>query len=196
MSKKENMTIKEALSKIRRQGKDKETVYYFYVTDNRRRLVGVVTVRDLLLAEEDKTIKDVMEENVISINTHTDKPGISAIFDRGIVTYTNRAKIEELGVKKETLEKYTEYSLECAYEMAEGLYKVSGSDLCVSFTGIAGPDGGTEENPVGTYYIGICYKGNCKTYKFYEHRPGRDIVRNSAVQLMFRTIYKTIQGLA
>ena len=79
---KENMTIKEALSKIRRQGKDKETVYYFYVTDNRRRLVGVVTVRDLLLAEEDKTIKDVMEENVISINTHTDKEEVAQMFDK------------------------------------------------------------------------------------------------------------------
>ena len=125
--------------------------------------------------------------------TVTDKPGISAIFDRGIVTYCNKAKIEELGVNPETIDKYTEISAETAYEMAEGLHKVTGSDVCISVTGLAGPDGGTEENPVGTYYIGLWYNGKCNAYKFYEKRKSRDNIRNSAVQFMFRTIYEAIK---
>jgi len=125
----------------------------------------------------------------------TDMPGISSVFNRGIVTYTNEAKMQELGVKEETLQKYTEYSHQCAYEMADGLHNVSGSDICISVTGIAGPDGGTEENPAGTYYIGIWYNGECKTYKHFEKRVRRDNVRNSAMEMMFRHIYKTINGI-
>jgi nicotinamide-nucleotide amidase len=85
--------------------------------------------------------------------TMTEVPGISAVFDRGFVTYSNKAKMEELGVKSETLEKYGAVSEETAIEMAEGVRKVTGSRLCVSVTGIAGPDGGTEEKPVGLVYI-------------------------------------------
>lgn len=85
--------------------------------------------------------------------TLTEVPGISSVFDRGFVTYSNQAKMDELGVKAETLEKFGAVSEETAVEMAEGLKKVTGSRLCISVTGIAGPDGGTEEKPVGLVYI-------------------------------------------
>lgn len=87
----------------------------------------------------------------------TDIPGVSAIFDRGLVTYSNEAKMEELGVKRETLEKYGAVSEQTALEMAEGLKRVSGSDVCVSVTGIAGPGGATDTKPVGLVYIGLVY---------------------------------------
>lgn len=89
----------------------------------------------------------------------TDIPGISQAFERGIVTYSNRAKTEELGVKEETLKKFGAVSSETALEMAKGLKAKTGSDICVSVTGIAGPDGGTAEKPVGLVYIGLCYEG-------------------------------------
>ncbi|MDO4546074.1 MAG: competence/damage-inducible protein A [Bacillota bacterium] len=94
----------------------------------------------------------------------TDVPGISQCFQRGLVTYSNEAKMEELGVRKETLDKYGAVSEETALEMVEGLKKVSGSDVCISVTGVAGPDGGTEEKPVGLVYIGFLYgdKKLCK----------------------------------
>lgn len=85
--------------------------------------------------------------------TMTEVPGISAVFDRGYITYSNKAKMEELGVRAETLEKFGAVSVETAIEMAEGLKKATGSRLCISVTGIAGPDGGTEEKPVGLVYI-------------------------------------------
>jgi nicotinamide-nucleotide amidase len=99
--------------------------------------------------------------------TMTEVPGISAVFDRGFVTYSNIAKMEELGVKAETLEKYGAVSEETAVEMAEGVRKVTGSRLCVSVTGIAGPDGGTEEKPVGLVYISAILddKHVCKEFR-------------------------------
>lgn len=95
--------------------------------------------------------------------TMTDIPGISAVFDRSLVTYSNEAKMQELGVSPETLEKYGAVSGQTAREMAEGLYRASGSDICISVTGVAGPDGGTPEKPAGLSYIGMhCKKGLIK----------------------------------
>ena len=90
-------------------------------------------------------------------STMTDIPGISQCFDRGLVTYSNQAKMEELGVSAGTLEKFGAVSEETALEMVEGLKRVSGSDVCISVTGIAGPGGGSEEKPVGLVYIGFAY---------------------------------------
>jgi len=84
----------------------------------------------------------------------TDMPGISEVFDRGLVTYSNEAKIDELGVSAETLDRFGAVSKETAMEMARGVKRVSGTRLAVSSTGIAGPGGGTPEKPVGLVYIG------------------------------------------
>ena len=85
----------------------------------------------------------------------TDVSGSSTFITLNLVTYANEAKEKMLGVKKETLERYGAVSEECAYEMAEGLYKLTKSDICVSTTGIAGPTGGTEVKPVGLMYSTI-----------------------------------------
>ena len=105
--------------------------------------------------------------------TLIDFPGISSVFDRSFVTYSNKAKMEQLGVKAETLQAHGAVSEETAREMAEGLYRATGSDICISVTGIAGPDGGTPEKPVGTIYMGAVYQG--KTYA--EKLPLRNISR-------------------
>jgi nicotinamide-nucleotide amidase len=85
-------------------------------------------------------------------------PGTSLVFDRGIVTYSNNAKINELYVKKETLNLYSAVSSETAIEMANGLLSKSGVDIAFSTTGIAGPSGGTKNTPIGTVFIGIATK--------------------------------------
>lgn len=123
----------------------------------------------------------------------TDIPGISFIFDRGIVTYSNRAKIEELGVKAETLDKFGAVSEETACEMAAGLQKKTGSDLCISVTGIAGPGGGTEEKPVGLVYIGIAYEGKVTAVKSQYRDVSRRWNRDYAVLNMLWQIYKRIK---
>ena len=126
----------------------------------------------------------------------TDVPGISAVFERGIATYTWRAKQEELGVKLETLEKYTAESPEVAKEMAEGLAKKTGSDICISVTGVAGPDDIDEARPAGLAYCGITYKGETKVVKFW-HKPhksnAREYNRYFFALRMFYEIYQLIK---
>lgn len=83
----------------------------------------------------------------------TDVPGSSAWFDRGFVTYSNAAKVEMLGVQQATLDKYGAVSQSTALEMAAGALQHSHAELAFAVTGIAGPDGGSEEKPVGTVFI-------------------------------------------
>lgn len=89
----------------------------------------------------------------------TDVPGASESFLGGIVTYSNRLKMDLAGVKEVTLREHGAVSRECAVELASGFRSRSGSDATVSVTGIAGPTGGTKEKPVGTVYIGISTEG-------------------------------------
>lgn len=124
----------------------------------------------------------------------TDMPGVSAIFDRGLVTYSNQAKIQELGVKPESLETYGAVSAQVAEEMAQGLHRVSGSDLCLSITGIAGPDGGSAEKPVGLIYIGLWYRGETLSYRYQLRNSNRRYIRSNAVMHMFLVLYKTLLG--
>lgn len=88
-------------------------------------------------------------------NRLTDVSGSSAYFERGLVTYSNEAKIQMLGVPADVIEKYGAVSEETARLMAEGVRKLSGCALGLASTGIAGPTGGTKEKPVGTVYIAL-----------------------------------------
>lgn len=85
----------------------------------------------------------------------TDVPGSSEVFGYGAVTYANEAKIKLLGVKKQTLDRFGAVSDETAREMAQGVRSLSGSDVGISVTGIAGPGGGSAEKPVGLVYLGV-----------------------------------------
>ena len=125
-------------------------------------------------------------------STMTDIPGISQCFDRGLVTYSNQAKMEELGVSAGTLEKFGAVSEETALEMVEGLKRVSGSDVCISVTGIAGPGGGSEEKPVGLVYIGFSYgdKKICK--KIQMRNVNRSWNRHYTLLCMLKVIYRNI----
>lgn len=87
--------------------------------------------------------------------TLTNVPGSSAIFDRGFVTYSNEAKMELLKVQEETLQEFGAVSEQTAKEMVQGALQFSNAQVAVSVTGIAGPDGGTKEKPVGLVYIGV-----------------------------------------
>lgn len=92
-------------------------------------------------------------------------PGISSVFLEGAVTYSNDAKMRRLNVKADTLDKYGAVSEETAREMVLGIRETAESDIGISVTGIAGPDGGTPEKPVGLVYVGLCIKGNVKVKK-------------------------------
>ena len=89
-----------------------------------------------------------------------DVAGASAVLNQAYVTYANEAKQSLVGVKAETLEAYGAVSEQTAREMAEGGSKAANADAALAVTGIAGPDGGTAEKPVGLVYIGCHVNGN------------------------------------
>lgn len=97
----------------------------------------------------------------------TEVSGSSKVLERGFVTYSNEAKNESLGVKKESLDLYGAVSAQVAEAMAQGALKNSCADIAIAITGIAGPDGGSQEKPVGLVYIAIANKNFTKVRKFY-----------------------------
>ena len=117
----------------------------------------------------------------------TSVAGVSAIYGYGFITYANEAKEKILGVKHETLESYGAVSYQTALEMAIGARKVSGSDIAVSVTGIAGPGGGTLEKPVGLVYIAIADKDGAE-YRKLNLDGNRDEVRQKTCDCVFQLI--------
>lgn len=107
----------------------------------------------------------------------TDRAGSSSILERGFVTYSNQAKMDCLDVSPETLKQFGAVSAQCAGEMAEGALKHSNADIAISVTGIAGPDGGSNDKPVGLVYIGCCIKGGEATVQECHFDGNRDAVR-------------------
>jgi len=106
----------------------------------------------------------------------TEVPGSSAIFERGFVTYTNAAKVEMLGVKKETLHAFGAVSEQVACEMAQGALAHSKADIAVSITGIAGP-GGSDHKPEGRVCFGIASKAGTQSETIEFGAIGRSEVR-------------------
>ena len=113
----------------------------------------------------------------------TEIPGSSAVFKGGIVTYSSEEKINIVGVKKETIDKFGVVSEEVAMEMAEQGRKLLNVDICVSVTGNAGPTVEPGGKPVGCFYVGISSK-NGTLAKHFQDSQKRNVVRNSAVLAM------------
>jgi len=90
----------------------------------------------------------------------TEIPGSSAVLDRGFVTYSNEAKQETLGVALDIIDAFGAVSVACVYAMAQGALDRSGADVAVAISGIAGPDGGTEQKPVGTVVFAKAVRGS------------------------------------
>ncbi len=96
----------------------------------------------------------------------TNVPGSSAYFIEGAITYSNEAKMRTLGVPAEILDSHGAVSAQCAEAMAAGMRAHAGTDHAISVTGIAGPDGGSEEKPVGTVFLGYAGPSGVKSVKF------------------------------
>lgn len=113
----------------------------------------------------------------------TEIAGSSDVFDRGFVTYSNEAKMHMLDVSIASLDRFGAVSQAVAKEMAYGALVNSMADMCVAVTGVAGPDGGTEEKPVGTVWIAVAEQGQTPEAKCMNFGDiGRDKVRQETVK--------------
>ncbi len=114
----------------------------------------------------------------------TEIPGSSAVVERGFVVYSNDAKVELLGVPPETLAAHGAVSEATARAMAEGALKASRADVAVSVTGVAGPDGGSAEKPVGLVWFGCARRGGAAVTREERFGPiGRGAVRLASVRV-------------
>ncbi|MBQ3062701.1 MAG: nicotinamide-nucleotide amidohydrolase family protein, partial [Clostridia bacterium] len=123
----------------------------------------------------------------------TDISGSSGCYLGGVVSYANDVKAKVLGVSEETLRNFGAVSAETAIEMARGVRKLTGADIGISTTGVAGPGGGTEQKPVGTVYIGLSAEGLDKVIKpEFRKTANRTRIRNSSASHAFNLVRQEI----
>jgi PncC family amidohydrolase len=127
---------------------------------------------------------------LISYNL-TKIPGASKFFMVGIVSYSNISKLDLLKVRKKTLTKYGAVSAEICKEMCNNLLKISKTNIAISVTGIAGPDGGTKKKPIGLVYVGICSKNKLEIKKF---NFGKKLSRINIQNLTLKKTIKLIEN--
>ncbi len=116
-------------------------------------LIRILTKKKLKISSAESCTGGLLASTITSIS------GASKVFNLGLVTYSNQAKVTVLKVNKNIIKKYGAVSYECCFAMVKNLSKISKANINVSITGIAGPKGGTKKKPVGLVYIGV-QKGN------------------------------------
>ena len=150
------------------------------------------------------TVKALKEQNVtvataesctggLIAKSITDVAGSSAVLAGGMVTYTNRIKIDVLGVDASIIDEHTEVSHACAKAMAERARDVFGTDYALSATGYAGPGGGTEKDPTGTVYIGIATPSGIRSERICVENATRTQVRNTVAHYALKMLLDEVK---
>lgn len=151
---------------------------YIYTTEEdvslEKAVVDLLIGNDLTVSTVESCTGGLLAGRLVNV------PGVSDVFKSGFVTYSNKAKRRLAGVKKSTLDKYGAVSKQTAAEMVKGIAALSKCDVAVATTGIAGPDGGTDEKPVGLVYIACNVCGNV-TVKERQFNGTRQKIRDNTV---------------
>lgn len=161
---------------------------YIYGKDNQtlEEVVGkLLKERGLTLAVAESCTGGLISSRITNVS------GSSKYFERSMITYSNGAKVELLGIDEDLINKYGSVSLEVARLMAEGIKAVSGTDIGLAVTGIMGPTGATENKPVGLVYIGICDDKVCtaKEFRFGDNRLlNKDRTSQAALEMLRRNL--------
>ena len=121
-------------------------------------------------------------------STITSVSGSSKIFNLGLVTYSNKVKIDILKVPKEIINKYGAVSKECCLSMVKNISKISKSNISISITGIAGPNGGTKLKPVGLVYIGIKKGNKIFVQKYLFKSKNRILIQKATTTTVLKSI--------
>ena len=152
-----------------------------------KRIISALKRKRLKLAVAESCTGGMLSSAITSVN------GASKVFNIGLVTYSNKAKVDILNVPKKIIQKHGAVSIQCCLSMVKNLSKISKSRLCVSITGIAGPKGGTKQKPVGLVYIGV--KNGKKTIvsKNLFKNSGRYKIQRATVQKSLKLIMSAIK---
>lgn len=132
------------------------------IKDNSERLINILRVKGYTITTAESCTGGLISATLVNV------AGASYVLNEAYVTYANSAKEKLIGVRHETLCEHGAVSEQTAYEMAKGAAKAASADCAIAVTGIAGPDGGTEDKPVGTVYAGyyVCGRIIVERYQF------------------------------
>ena len=139
-------------------------------------LIKILTRKKLKISVAESCTGGLLASSITSIS------GASKVFNLGLVTYSNKAKIKVLKVNKSIIKKYGAVSHECCYAMVNNLSKISKANINVSITGIAGPKGGSKEKPVGLVYIGVKKANKTEINKCLFKNKNRSSIQRAAVK--------------
>ena len=168
---------KKLLKPVIKEIKNRFGDYIYSVKENETLEMAVVRLLqkyDLTVTTAESCTGGLLAARIVNV------AGASEVFREGFITYSNKAKRKILDVSKSTLKKYGAVSEQTAKEMATGGVFATDADVCVAVTGIAGPDGGTEEKPVGLVYIAT-YMKDSVTVEHYQFKGDRAKVREQSV---------------
>ena len=158
--------------------------------ENLEDVVGrLLKERELRISVAESCTGGGLADRITNIN------GSSQYFERGVVTYSNAAKVELLKVDEDIMLEKGAVSAEVAMQMAEGIKSISGTDIGVSLTGIMGPTGSVSDKPVGTVYIGYCDDKVC-TAKRFQFGEDRVLNKNRATQAALEMVRRSLLGIA
>ena len=147
-------------------------------------LIRVLTKKKLKISFAESCTGGLLASTITSIS------GASKVFNLGLVTYSNQAKIKVLKVNKNIINKYGAVSRQCCIEMVKNLSKISKANINVSITGIAGPKGGTKQKPVGLVYIGIKKGNKIQVNKCLFKSKKRSSIQKATVKKALDLVFK------
>ena len=159
-------------------------------SETAEKLVKLLKKKNLTVTTAESCTGGMVAAKIINV------PGASDVFDQGYITYSNKSKRKILDVSKATLKKYGAVSEQTAREMALGGVLAADADACVAVTGLAGPDGGTEEKPVGLVYVSCCMKDEVIVEECHFNGTRQEIREHAAVtalDLLRRMIIRSRQ---
>ena len=156
-------------------------------TSVEQQLVKLLTQKGLVITTAESCTGGLLAASIINA------AGASAVIKEGYITYSNEAKQKILGVKEQTIKEYTVVSAEVAKEMAKGGVKAAGCDICISVTGVAGPDI-EEGNPVGLVYVGYSY-GDSVWAKELHLQGTRQEIRTQAVKCALEELLSLLENI-
>ncbi len=154
---------------------------------NTEKLVNLLTEKNWRISCAESCTGGMLAAGIVDV------PNASKVFDASFVTYAEWAKNKFVGVSKETIDKYTVVSNEVALQMAKGAATETGAQVSVGITGIAGPSGGTQENPVGTVCFGFVVNNQEYSEKKHFGNIGRSAVRALSVDFAVNTLIEIIE---
>ena len=146
------------------------------------KIVRLLTKKKLTVSFAESCTGGLLASSITSIS------GSSKVFNMGLVTYSNNAKVKLLKVPKKTITKYGAVSYETCLSMVKNLSKISKSNISISITGIAGPNGGTKEKPVGLVYIGLKKGSKIIVKKNYFKSKKRISIQKATVKQALKMI--------